>query len=330
MLGAAAQRTDLCLVAPPTLKGATVQKVASKLISAGFVKEVKAKASDPIWRRNEESGTSDALKLTAAGANAIAVDEAAEPEHAGGEGDAPANRDQPAILSRLDGKNARPAEAMEPGPAGPSAPRGGSKLARVIALLERDHGAILAELIATTGWLAHTTRAALTGLRKRGYAVAIDRSDDNRGSFYRIPAGETGIVEAPGTPRRRAGRSRAGRSRKPITRPDGWAPTTARRGRRSASPAAPRGRQPSATRPMRTEARALVIDALRDAHHWLVELTTSPHLTIESLAFLCPTLVTAAIDGRLPRGFGVKRLMDLPMVWPDQWSALGLRAPAER
>ena len=34
--------------------------------------------------------------------------------------------------------------------------------------------------------------------------------------------------------------------------------------------------------------------------------------------------------GRLPRGFGVKRLMDLPMVWPDQWSALALRAPAER
>ena len=51
LLGAAAQRKDLCLVAPPTLKGATAQKVASKLISAGFVKEVKAKTSDPIWRR---------------------------------------------------------------------------------------------------------------------------------------------------------------------------------------------------------------------------------------------------------------------------------------
>ena len=95
---------------------------------------------------------------------------------------------------------------------------------------------------------------------------------------------------------------------------------------------------------MRTEARAVLTDALRDAHHWLDELTTSPNLTIESLAaregkterwirrtislaFLCPALVKAAIDGRLPRGFGVKRLMDLPMAWPDQWSALGLRAP---
>jgi hypothetical protein len=69
-----------------TLKGATAQKVASKLISAGLVKEVKAKASDPIWRRDEESGASYALKLTAAGAKAIAVDNAAEPEDdAGGE-----------------------------------------------------------------------------------------------------------------------------------------------------------------------------------------------------------------------------------------------------
>jgi site-specific DNA recombinase len=48
-----------------------------------------------------------------------------------------------------------------------------------------------------------------------------------------------------------------------------------------------------------------------------------------SLAFLSPAFVRAAIDGRLPRGFRVKRLMDLPMAWPDQWSALGLTAPAE-
>jgi len=71
-------------------------------------------------------------------------------------------------------------------------------------------------------------------------------------------------------------------------------------------------------------------------------LTTSPDPTIESLAaregkterwirrtislaFLCPALVKAATDG-----FGVKSLMDLPMAWPDQPSALGLRAPAER
>jgi len=107
LLGAAAQRKDLCLVAPPTLKGATAQKVASKLISAGLVKEVKAKASDPFWRRDQESGASYALKLTAAGVKAIAVDDA-KPEDAGEESDALANRDQAAIPSKLDAKDAPP------------------------------------------------------------------------------------------------------------------------------------------------------------------------------------------------------------------------------
>jgi hypothetical protein len=35
---------------------------------------------------------------------------------------------------------------------------------------------------------------------------------------------------------------------------------------------------------MRTEARAVLTDALRDAHPWLDELTTSPDPTIDSLA----------------------------------------------
>ena len=40
--------------------------------------------------------------------------------------------------------------------------------------------------LASDETLPHTTRAALTGLRKRGYAVGIDRADKVRGSVYRI------------------------------------------------------------------------------------------------------------------------------------------------
>jgi hypothetical protein len=47
-----------------------------------------------------------------------------------------------------------------------------------------------------------------------------------------------------------------------------------------------------------------------------------------SLAFLSPDLVKAAFDGRLPRGFGLTRLIDLPIAWSDQWAELGLKAPA--
>ena len=52
-----------------------------------------------------------------------------------------------------------------------SALRDGSKLALVIEHLRRTDGATIIDLTDATGWLRHTTRAALTGLRKRGYAV---------------------------------------------------------------------------------------------------------------------------------------------------------------
>jgi site-specific DNA recombinase len=48
-----------------------------------------------------------------------------------------------------------------------------------------------------------------------------------------------------------------------------------------------------------------------------------------SLAFLAPGIVKAAVEGRLPRGFGLKRLVDLPMGWPDRWRTLGLQMPTQ-
>jgi len=43
-----------------------------------------------------------------------------------------------------------------------------------------------------------------------------------------------------------------------------------------------------------------------------------------SLAFLDPVLIKAAAQGRLPRGYGVSRLVDPPPRFEDQWRALGL------
>ncbi|MEJ6010458.1 DUF3489 domain-containing protein [Novosphingobium aquae] len=54
----------------------------------------------------------------------------------------------------------------------------------VLALLRREDGATLAELMAATGWLAHSTRAALTGLRKKGHG--IERSKRGEDTCYRI------------------------------------------------------------------------------------------------------------------------------------------------
>jgi site-specific DNA recombinase len=99
-------------------------------------------------------------------------------------------------------------------------------------------------------------------------------------------------------------------------------------------------------RAMRTKARDGFVRALRDARRWLDELLIDPAQTIESLAmrehksersirmtvslaFVSPVLAEAALEGRLPRGFSVKRLTDLPMLWSEQWSAVGLREPIQ-
>ena len=72
MMNAASRREDRCLTLISSMRGAQVVKTAEKLITAGLVREVKAKASIPVWRRDAEIGTALALKLTAAGAKAIA------------------------------------------------------------------------------------------------------------------------------------------------------------------------------------------------------------------------------------------------------------------
>ncbi len=97
--------------------------------------------------------------------------------------------------------------------------------------------------------------------------------------------------------------------------------------------------------PMRVKACEGLIAALCDAHRWLDELLSDPRCTVKaiaaregktersirmtlSLAFLAPGIVEAGVEGRLPRGFGVTRLTDLPMAWSKQWTAQGLAAPA--
>jgi hypothetical protein len=174
MMSAAAQRKDRCLSPPATVRGAALGKVSAKLAKLGLAREIEAKPGAPIWRR-DDAGQGYALKLTAAGLKAIAVDEgspdAIEP------GEAP----QPQAKN-----SASPDEGGLPGRV--AIPREGSKLALVIDLLQRSDGATIPNLTEATGWLPHTTRAALTGLRKRGYAVIRERIGAGD-SIYRISDG---------------------------------------------------------------------------------------------------------------------------------------------
>ena len=71
--------------------------------------------------------------------------------------------------------------------------RAGSKQAKIVELLKRPKGATFDEMIEATDWLPHTTRAALTGLRKRGHTVERVK-DDARGSVYRVKSGPTALA----------------------------------------------------------------------------------------------------------------------------------------
>ena len=73
--------------------------------------------------------------------------------------------------------------------AGRRAPRRTTKSDRLVRLLKAGSGRDIATLSRDLGWLPHTTRAALTRLRKVGYAIEKLPPQKNSGSRYRI-AGE--------------------------------------------------------------------------------------------------------------------------------------------
>jgi site-specific DNA recombinase len=93
--------------------------------------------------------------------------------------------------------------------------------------------------------------------------------------------------------------------------------------------------------PIRADYRTRLVTAIARGRLWLSQIETgavngvteialredcSPrhvNMTI-SLAFLAPSLVKAAVEGRLPRGIGLARLIDAPAEWDQQHRMLGL------
>jgi Protein of unknown function (DUF3489) len=185
VLSAASLRDDRCLVLPKTLRGGAAQKVATKLLTIGFVRKIKAKAEVPVWRRDQEADQAYALKLTAAGLKAMTVD-AEEPRATAADEASPAEtKDQPKAL---------PNAVAAPSIPSPPTVREGTKIAQVLDLLQRDQGARLDELTSMTGWLPHTARAALTGLRHRGFAVRLERGAEGVASVYRATSVSSSVA----------------------------------------------------------------------------------------------------------------------------------------
>jgi hypothetical protein len=169
LLSAASQREDRLVTLPAHPRTGAARISLSKLLSQGLLEEITVGREQPLWRVDDD-GQLIGLRITRAGLEAIGL----EPE---GE------------LAPDEGASGTPGplpsqEAVAP-VQGPPVPRDGSKQALVIALLRREEGASPNELAAATGWLAHTTRAALTGLRKKGHVLTREKRRDGV-SIYRI------------------------------------------------------------------------------------------------------------------------------------------------
>ncbi len=73
-----------------------------------------------------------------------------------------------------------------------------TKKEELIQMLTRKAGADVAMISDKLGWQTHTTRAALTRLRKVGYEVVSDRPGEGKPKRYRISATPAKIDDAEG------------------------------------------------------------------------------------------------------------------------------------
>jgi hypothetical protein len=171
VLSKAAARDDGTAIIPEGLNKAAALKVAASLVSRQLMREVRSKPNMPVWREDEE-GRGTSLVITREGRQAIGLEdgESDSSKPSLGAEDTGFQRRQRSSQKRLNRIDE---------------PRAGSKQAVIVTMLSRKSGATLEALVEATGWLPHTTRAALTGLRKRGYTVLLERQD-GRPSLYRV------------------------------------------------------------------------------------------------------------------------------------------------
>jgi hypothetical protein len=168
ILTAGAQRPDnIALPLPKGLAGAAAKMAVTKMIERGWLQEVDAnlRRGEPLWRETGD-GHGTTLVVTDAGLLAVGI----EPVVA---------QTEVAIQKDEDGATASKVPT----------PRAGTKQAMLITLLRAPDGATMDQIVAATGWLAHTARGAMSGaLGKKLGLVVTSEKDAARGRVYRLPA----------------------------------------------------------------------------------------------------------------------------------------------
>jgi hypothetical protein len=175
ILSAGAQRPDnIALPLPKGLHGAAAKMAVTKMIAHGWLQEVDAnlRRGEPMWRETGD-GHGTTLVVTDAGLLAIGI--------------------EPVVASTVTNlRNAEPEPDPQPTAAETPTPvtiREGTKQAQIIALLQRPEGAAITEIVAETGWMAHSVRGMISGALKKklGLPIAAEKVD-GRGTVYKLDA----------------------------------------------------------------------------------------------------------------------------------------------
>ena len=166
ILSAASQRADnLAMPLPKGLHGAAAKKVVTMMIERGWLEEVDAnvRKGEPLWRETGD-GHGTTLVVTSAGLLAIGVE--------------PVVVKTMAAIQTLTDTAAAPKLPI---------PRAGTKQAQIIALLQRPQGASIGEIVAATGWQAHSVRGMISGALKKKLGLPITSEKvDGRGTVHRL------------------------------------------------------------------------------------------------------------------------------------------------
>ncbi len=180
ILSAAAKRADGAVLPPPKslkVRGGALTSALKRLLKKGLIEEKPAAADAVAWRETED-GRRVTLVITDGGLQVIGI----EPDH-GTRKQAAASETRP---KKRRPRTTRKAAARKPkAKTSPSAIRPGTKQALLVELLSRRKGATVTDLQKATGWLPHTVRAGLTGLRKKGCTVISEKPEKGE-RVYRI------------------------------------------------------------------------------------------------------------------------------------------------
>ena len=138
----------------------------TKMIERGWLEEVDAdiRKGEPLWR---ETGDGHGTTLVATGAGLMAI--GIEPVVA-------------AAVTKLRKAKPEAADASKP-----VAIRAGTKQAQIITLLQRPEGAAISELVAETGWQAHSVRGVISGALKKKLGLPVTSGKvEGRGTVYKL------------------------------------------------------------------------------------------------------------------------------------------------